>query len=234
MERPSLLVLLRHAESERNKIKRGAVYFQNEYDRTTVKGIPDYQIPITDQGASQAAKTGEGLRDDFGTFYYIYHSGYLRTKQTMEGVLGAYAPEEQEKMRAKIRMDPFIRERDPGYCYDMTQEEAEHNFPWLKDYWKTFGGFFGQPPGGESLAQMTNRVYLFVNMLFRDRGGKKILVVTHGGTLRCFRFILERWDYNQALKWPPGESPKNCSLTIYDYNSSLSKLVLREHNKVYW
>ena len=28
-----------------------------------------------------------------------------------------------------------------------------------------------------------------------------VAVVTHGGTLRCFRYLLERWDYEQATTW---------------------------------
>ena len=35
-----------------------------------------------------------------------------------------------------------------------TKEEAEKSFPWLREYWETFGGFFARPPGGESLADV--------------------------------------------------------------------------------
>ena len=47
------------------------------------------------------------------------------------------------------------------------------------------------------------------------RAGQKILVVTHGGTLRCFRFLLERWDYARAAAWPEGQAPANCGVTTY-------------------
>ena len=28
--------------------------------------------------------------------------------------------------------------------------------------------------------------------------GKRVLVVTHGGTIFCFRYVLERWTYEEA------------------------------------
>ena len=227
-ERPCRLVLVRHAESQRNAAKKGSTYFADEEARALVRGIPDYRISATDEGRQHAERTGMWLRERFGTFDYAYHSGYVRTEQTLEGILLAYT--EQERSRIKIRMNPFIRERDPGYTYDMTEEEAEQTFPWLKDHWKTFGGFFARPPGGESLSDVANRCYSFVNMLFRDRADANVLAVTHGGTLRCLRFLLERWDYERALKWPQGESPKNCGATVYEYDQVVGRLILKEYN----
>jgi 2,3-bisphosphoglycerate-dependent phosphoglycerate mutase len=232
MDRPRRLVLVRHAESARNEAKKGSTYFADDAARRTVQGVPDHENPLTPIGHEQAKQTGIAIRERFGTFDYIYHSGYQRTIQTIDGILDAYTPEEREQMH--IRSNMFIRERDPGYTYDMTEAEAEAAFPWLKEYWQTFGGFFARPPGGESLAEVTERVYLFLNTLFRDRAGQDILIGMHGGTLRAFRYILERWDYDQALKWPAGESPSNCGVTVYEYDEKLERLVLVDYNQVYW
>jgi len=232
MDRPRLLVFVRHAESERNKAKKGNIFFADEEARSIVKGIPDDKINLTTNGFMQAEKTGPAIRNQFGVFDYIYHSGFSRTIQTMEGILKAYLEEEKNKMN--IRVNPFIYERHTGYAYDMTEEEVRKNFPWLQEYWNTFGGFFAQPPGGESLAQVVQRVYIFINMLFRDRKGQKVLVFTHGGTLRCIRFILERWTFDQAKSWPKGHSPANCGLTVYSFHKNTKKLELDEYNKVFW
>jgi broad specificity phosphatase PhoE len=230
--RPSLLVLIRHAQSKRNEVKRGSVYFADDGARRDIIGIPDHLIPITEEGWSQARPTGIGLRQRFGVPDYIYHSGYLRTVETTDAVLEAYTEEERAAIRVRQRI--WIRERDPGYAYDMTREEAESAFPWLNAYWKEFGGFFAVPVGGESLAQVCERVHTFLDSLFRDRAGQKIFVVTHGGTIRCFRFLLERWTYEQALHWAPGESPRNCSVTVYEFDPPQGRLILREHNTVFY
>lgn len=230
--RPQQLILIRHAESERNLIKRGVAYFADDEARRTVRGTPDNKVVLTPAGILQAQKTGVYLRDRFGLPDYIYHSGYQRTIQTKGRILEAFTQEEIE--RIDVRMNQFIRERDPGYAYDMTVDEAEAAFPWLKEHWTTFGGFFARPPGGESISDVTQRVYMFLNTLFRDRAGKKIWVVTHGGTIRAFRFIFEHWTYEQALKRPEDQPVENCGITVYNYSAEEKRLVLGEYNTVGW
>jgi broad specificity phosphatase PhoE len=60
------------------------------------------------------------------------------------------------------------------------------------------------------------------------------MVVTHGGTIRCFRFLLERWDYQRAQSWPAGQRPANCGVTVYHAAPTGDQLMLEEYNKVYW
>src|SRR5262249_32089596 len=139
MKRPCLLVLVRHGESERNIAKKGNTYYLDEESRKSIRGVPDHEISLTDRGLRQSKETGLALRERFGIFDYLYHSGYTRTIETAEGILQAYT--EEERSQIKIRHNLFIRERDPGFSYDMTTAEAEAAFPWLRDYWNTFGGF---------------------------------------------------------------------------------------------
>jgi len=235
INRPRRIIFIRHAESARNKAKKGQTYFADEEARKTVKGISDDKIPLTDLGVIQAQKTGIYMANRFGAPDYFYHSGYLRTKQTLEGIVSELMKDPRFNDKPpRVRMNTFIRERNPGYTYDMTKKEAEKAFPLLYDYWKMAGGFLASPPGGESLAEVANRVYLFLGMLFRERAGKDVWVATHGGTMRVIRFLLEHWDYDQAVSWPPGESPKNCGITVYEYDQKVGRLVLREYNTVAW
>jgi broad specificity phosphatase PhoE len=231
MLRPSRLILIRHAESLRNEAKKGSVYFADDEARSRIRGIPDHKIALTPRGIEQAIATGRVL-DCQPKPDYLYHSGYMRTEQTAELILDQYPL--QVRKQIKVRINPFIRERDPGYAYDMTTKEAETAFPWLSEHWKTFGGYFARPPGGESLADVTDRVYTFLNMLFRDRCGQTVMVVTHGGTLRSFRFLLERWTYEQSLKWNGGVSPLNCGVTTYDYELYSRRLALTSYNKIFY
>jgi probable phosphoglycerate mutase len=239
MDRPSLLVLVRHAESVRNRIKgRNAfiemegIFVDGKEARKLLDGIPDKEIPLTKKGLKQARKTGISLRKKYGIFHYIYHSGFRRTIETAAGLLSAYT--EEERRRMKVEMNPFIYERHAGYTYNMTTADAEKHFPWLQPYWRMFGGYFAQPPGGESLAQVTIRVKLFLEMMFRETCGQKVLVVLHGGSLRCVRFLLEHWDFDRARAWPPGQSPENCGVTVYEYDPAEGRMILKEYNTVYW
>src|SRR6185295_17538231 len=181
--RPALLVLVRHGQSQRNVVKKRNRFYLDDESRKSVKGVPDHLIALTDEGRRQARLTGAALREAYGAFDYVVHSGYARTVQTLEQILEAYTPEERARM--PIRHHLFVRERDAGHAYDMTDAEAQAAFPWLQEYWNTFGPFFARPPGGESLAEVCERVYVFLQKLARTMAGKRVLVVTHGGTIFC-------------------------------------------------
>jgi broad specificity phosphatase PhoE len=231
-KRPALLVLIRHGESLRNLAKGKSIYFPDEESRRPVQGIPDHKIELTPTGHKQAGKTGAGLRARFGVPDYLYHSGYTRTVQTMEGILDAYPAVERQMIQ--IRENLYLRERDPGFTYDMTDEEVDRYFPWLRAHWKTKGGFFARPPGGESLADMVQRIQVFLDVIFRDREGQKVFVVMHGHVLRCFRYLLEHWTYDEVQAWPEGEEPKNCGITAYARSEESGRLELSEYNTVCW
>ncbi len=232
MNRPALLVLVRHAQSQRNITKKKNQFFLNDEARKAVQGIPDHRIALTEEGHRQAKETGVAIRDAFGSFNHVYHSGYTRTIETMNGILDAYSPEERAQMR--IRHHLFIRERDGGHAYDMTDAEAAIAFPWLQDYWKTFGPFFARPPGGESLAQVCERVFTFLQKVARTMAGKRVLVVTHGGTLWCFRYVLEGWTYAEAEERFRTGVSRNCAVTSYSYDESDHRRALGEEGRVFW
>src|SRR4029453_8566223 len=139
----------------------------------------------------------------------------------------------QERSAMQFRHHLFLRERDAGWTYDMTTGEAETAFPWLQEYWDTLGPFFAPPPGGESLADVAQRVYLFLNMLFRDRAGQRVLLVSHGGTLRVLRFRLGRWTYEEFLVRFREDSIPNCAVTSYAYDAGAGHLTLRNLNAVH-
>ncbi len=227
---PRQLIFIRHAESERNRAKQGRLYFADDKARKTVRGVPDDKTSITDSGILHARKTGIYLHERFGVPDRAYHSGYLRTVQTLDEAFGVFS--ESERSKIDIQMNPFIRERDPGYTYDMTDSEVEQNFPWLHEHIETFGGFFYRPPGGESLADVVNRVNVFLNTTLQDVGGKKVWVSIHGGTLGAVRFLLEGWSYDRVRNWPVGEKPENCSITVYNFDEVEKRLTLQECNTV--
>ena len=225
-QRPALLVLVRHGESARNVAKKHNRFFLDDESRKAVQGIADWQVPLTDNGHRQAADTGHLLRARYGPFDDVYHSGYRRTEETASGILSAYPDDERAGMR--VRANPFIRERDNGYTYDMTTAEAEAAFPWLQGYWDTAGPWFGRPPGGESLGDVAQRTYLVLSMLFRDRPGRRVLVVTHGGTMRAFRFVLERWTFAQVPALLEAYRTPNSCLTSYEFNPASGRLRLTD------
>jgi broad specificity phosphatase PhoE len=122
VNRPALLVLVRHGQSERNIVKKRNSFYLDDESRKAVKGIPDHLIALTEEGHRQAIATGRALREQLGSFDDVFHSGYRRTIETTEGLLSAYSDE--ERARIVVRHHLFIRERDGGHTYDMTDAEA--------------------------------------------------------------------------------------------------------------
>jgi broad specificity phosphatase PhoE len=230
--RPALLVLVRHGQSQRNVVKKANRFYLDDEARKSVRGVPDHLIELTDEGRRQAQVTGAAIRERYGIFDYVVHSGYRRTVQTCDEILAAYTAEERSRM--PVRHHLFVRERDAGHAYDMTDAEAQAAFPWLNDYWTTFGPFFARPPGGESLADVCERVYAFLQKLSRTMAGRRVMVVTHGGTIWCFRYVLERWTYEEAERRFRTETNPNCSVTTYAYDPAAARLEPGETARIYW
>lgn len=232
VNRPSLLVLVRHAQSLRNVAKKRNRFYLDDEARRAVAGVPDHRIPLTEEGYRQAAVTGKVLRERFGTFDVAFHSGYVRTIETAAALLAAYTDDERSEII--LRHHLFVRERDAAHAYDMTDAEATAAFPWLQEYWTTCGPFFARPPGGESLAQVCERVHSFLQKLARSMAGRRVLVVTHSGTLWCFRYVLERWTYEEAEERFRTELIRNCSVTSYGLDKTSNRLMLQEAGSVFW
>lgn len=231
---PAELKLIRHGQSIRNVALFGMVHYATEEQRAVLKGTPDQLVALTDEGLRQAKETGLVLAQrEVREPHVIIHSGYRRTQQTAEHILAAYA----EKVREGIRFEmcDLVRERMPGFDYEMTEAEYRAAFPYHSDYWKTWGGFLGRPPGGESIADVAIRVRLFLETVLPKYSGQTVYVVTHGGTMRAFRFLLEDWSYEDARSWRVKSDgpPSNCGISTYNWTAD-GKIYRQTHDEVLW
>ena len=226
---PHTLVLVRHAESQRNVAKKTNGFFTDDESRGSLRATADHHVPLTELGVRQAEAAGRALRQRYARFDAVYHSGYRRTVETAEGVLSAWS--EAERAAMPVAHDLYVRERDVGFGWDMTTVEAQGAFPWLQEYWRTMGPFFARPPGGESVAEVCARVQTFLARLGVEHAGEVVLVVTHGITLRAFRYLLEGWTYDEMELNLRHHAPRNASVTVYQ--SSGERLRLTSVDEVF-
>ena len=226
MTLPESLVLVRHAESERNMARRVGVFLADDAARAEMGGRPDHLVLLTERGRAQAEAAGRMIRARVGDVDAAYDSGYVRTAETLTGILAAW-PEGGRPPRAT---DLALRERDIGYTWNMTAGEARASFPWLQHYWDTAGPFFAKPPGGESVAEVCVRVRAFLDRLRREHGGRRVLAVTHGRTIAALRCVIEGWDVARTEAYLNGPSARNASVTVYDRAGDA--LALREYDVV--
>lgn len=229
------LVLIRHGESKRNVMESKGSFYQNKEDRESIGIFQDRLTPLTKKGNGQAQKAGKGLKRKFRIPDLLFHSGFLRTIETTNGILKAYS--EKELVKFKVRENHLIRERNPGYLMNYIEAEVQEMFSWWRDYWRTADKFSVIPIGGESIASMAEgRLTSFLKSLeevsYKKRGSK-IFVVSHGRAILGMRYLLEDWSYEKIIFALDNENPPNCSATYYKFDA-FGKPHLQFANKVFY
>lgn len=229
---PMLLVFIRHAQSVNNKAYAGKVFLEAHDQVTNGHRLPDHRIPLSEEGEWQALQSGPFLRMKFGAPDVMIHSGHVRTRQTLHGIIGAYGG-----ARIPIREDRLWREREGGHTYLMPRAEVEQNFPYQQPYWNLVGDYYARPAGGESLADvLEKRLITAFADLYKRFAGKRVFIFTHGRVIQCARAYLDELNIEQLeayLKFLD-DAPKNCAIMVYRYSPELGKMVLDEYNTVCW
>ena len=186
------VIAIRHAESIRNALKKGGAPLTTEQLKAGAASAPDWLIPLSENGVKQATELSEHLRakisglglnllDSPGSLT-LCTSGFLRCEQTAELATKHISSALHSDRVRDIR----LRERDAGYAYDMLQSEYDVQFSYTKQHQELLGDFFYRPPGGESLADVYNRLSLFFHDLALNFPNKRNLIIfSHGGTMRA-------------------------------------------------
>ncbi len=230
--RPKAIIVIRHGQSLRNLIMGGGFVLPDEAARIRLGDVYDHTVPLTDEGWRQARETGPRLIKTFGMPDCIYHSGYVRAEQTVEGLLEHLQPEERGQIRVYHKIE--LRERDPGYIWHMTKAEVDCHFPWMQEYHRRVGKFFYRPPGGQSIAELADgRVHSMIGTAIRDRPGEVVWFVCHGHVARALRFNLERItiaDTDAMVREPI----PNVAVTRYVYEVCSETPVRTHLNTVFW
>ncbi len=106
---PSLLVVMRHAESLVTERRRHLEQI-NSGDVQLGLDMRDVDVPLTSEGREHACLTGRRL-NDWGPFDVLYVSPYMRTLQTAEEVL------EELSHRPAVIKEERLREKEWGIKY---------------------------------------------------------------------------------------------------------------------
>lgn len=159
---------------------------------------------LTETGIAQAHETGEWIRQNLGsTFDAAYVSPFLRTRQTADG-LG---------LDVTWQIDDRLREREwgeyttPGYpAYSPEDYLADlavcSDLSWKTDF-----------PGAESVLDMVPRVTDFFEDAVEVTPRGRIILVTHGGTIRAFQTLLEQLSLPGRMS--ADHRLSNCCVVMY-------------------
>ncbi|MBN2537588.1 histidine phosphatase family protein [candidate division WOR-3 bacterium] len=189
---PRNVILVRHGETDRNIVSRKNGILKSEEYRELVRGVPDHRVALTALGKRQAIAVGRHIIHTWGFSHFDawYDSGYRRTVETLDLVLKCFPAKEQAGAHRRSRLE--IRERTPGYIFEMVPDDVQTYFPWWAEHRRLFGSVYSRPPGGESIAEAWQRVHTFLTSLRRRWPGKDVLVVNHGRVMMGFKYWMEK------------------------------------------
>lgn len=208
--KPKRIILIRHGESEGN------------VDKSIYTRKPDYAINLTDVGRQQCIEAGQKLDAVLGNqSIQAYVSPFYRTRQTFQGVTS------QLKGNIIMREDPRLREQE--WCGSMRPEGYNYAFEDERD---AYGHFYYRFHGGESCADVYNRVTTFLDTLHRDFEKQDFpdnaIIFTHGMTLRV---IVMRWFHMTVEEFEFLRNPKNCQYYILELQPDNKYKLITEMEK---
>lgn len=178
---PNHLVLVRHGQSEWNKLN----LFTGWKD-------PD----LTDQGVAEAVTAGQRLRAEGLAFDMAFTSGLTRAQRTLSLIL-----DELDQADIPVVQDIALNERDYGDITGMNKDQAAQHFGAEQVHiWRR--SFDVPPPGGESLKMTAERVLPYYRAKIKPEldAGKTVLVAAHGNSLRALIMHLEALTGEDILK----------------------------------
>ena len=168
----NVLVLVRHGESEWNKLN----LFTGWKD-------PD----LSDKGVAEAHKAGQLLKAQGLKFDIAFTSVLRRAQRTLDIML-----DELGQTGLPTRRDQRLNERDYGDLSGLNKDEARQRWGDKQVHiWRR--SFDVPPPGGESLKDTAERVlpYYQAQIWPEVASGRNVLVAAHGNSLRALIMQLE-------------------------------------------
>jgi broad specificity phosphatase PhoE len=190
--RPTLLLLVRHAETEDNVAERLSGWTDGHLSRL---------------GEQQVRLLADHFNRAHGHAAAIYASPLIRARRTAEaiGELTGHAPILLDDLRemhfGEVDGMPFadLRERY-GDLLAADDDPAADDFAW---------------PSGESRRQFVERVRRAMDRIARAHPGASVAVVTHGGVIAMFLVVAHGEPVSNWRKW----IVPNASLTEVEWDA---------------
>ena len=176
----NVLVLVRHGESEWNKLN----LFTGWKD-------PD----LTEKGVSEAKAAGKAMKAQGFKFDMAFTSALRRAQRTLQLILT-----ELGQTSIPVTKDQKLNERDYGDLSGLNKDEARVKWGEKQVHvWRR--SYDVPPPGGESLKDTAARVlpYFEASIVPQLKAGKNVLVAAHGNSLRALIMQLEGMTGEQIV-----------------------------------
>jgi 2,3-bisphosphoglycerate-dependent phosphoglycerate mutase len=176
-----LLVLVRHGESEWNKLN-------------LFTGWRD--VDLSEKGIAEARAAGKRLKAKGLTFGIAFTSVLKRAERTLGLML-----DELGQKAMPIERDQALNERDYGDLSGLNKDDARKK--WGEEQvhiWRR--SYAVAPPGGESLRDTGARVWPYYLHVIQPHvlRGEGVLISAHGNSLRAMIMALEGLSGDEIVK----------------------------------
>lgn len=148
------LFLVRHGETDHNK---------------SGLALGRADVPLNDTGSMQVRQVADALARE--TFSGLYASPLLRTRSTADAIAGSTG--------CTVTLDERLIEMDVGELDGLPMAEVRARDPGFLERWVGPDGHQLRMPGGESLEDVRDRSWAFVQELDKKHGEETVCVVTH-------------------------------------------------------
>jgi broad specificity phosphatase PhoE len=149
-------------------------------------------------------------------------SPYIRARETARLLLHAAGISGNS---VRLRFDERLREKEFGILDRLTVHGIRRKYPELSEQRSHVGKFYFRPPGGESWCDVILRLRSLLEMVTREHGSQRVLVVGHQVIVNCMRYLIECMDEAQILAIDKRADVPNCGLTSYEYDDRSDALV---------
>ena len=153
-------------------------------------------LTLTENGVEQAKKLAKMIKKNCN-IDQIIASPMLRAMQTAQII--------SDEIDVQIIFDERLREWDYG-DYEGMNRHTEGFYENKRE----FGVKMGEK--GESLLQLTHRVYSFLDEIIKKYKDKNVLIVSHGGVCRAIETYFNDMTTEEFSSWFAG----NCELLEYN------------------
>ncbi len=218
---PCTLWVVRHGQSAGNVAR----------DAAEAAGLPvidiaerDIDTPLSELGRKQARALGHW----FGELPpdrqpdVVLCSPYVRARETAHLLLEAANISRDD---VRLRFDERLREKEFGILDRLTVFGIRQKYPELGEQRQHVGKFYFRPPGGESWCDVILRLRSLVEMMTREHGAQRVLVVGHQVIVNCMRYLVECMDEAEILAIDKRADVPNCGVTSYEYDAHKDGLV---------
>ncbi|HEV2080723.1 MAG TPA: histidine phosphatase family protein [Allosphingosinicella sp.] len=210
---PEKLWIVRHGQSAGNVARDIA----HEAGHAMIDlAIRDVDVPLSPLGERQAKALGRWFASlpEEERPEVVLSSPYVRARQTARAICeeGGGAGEARPPI-----VDERLREREFGIFDRLTSKGIKERYPDIAEHRALLGKFYHRAPGGESWADVIQRLRGALDTISLHHADRRVLIVCHQVVVLCIRYILEEMDEAQILAIDREADVINCGVCEYDF-----------------